>query len=165
MIEPEVAFNDTHDNMKLQEDYVSFLVQRVLERRGAELKEVERDVSKLETVKPRFPRIDYTDAVATLQKKGSSVQWGDDLGAEDEALLVEGYDRPIFVMNYPKEAKVFGEFRVQLRRGRHCGRGAVLGHLQRPQADPVYRHRHQWRDRHWQPAVAGLRGLLCRTGL
>jgi asparaginyl-tRNA synthetase len=107
MIEPEVAFNDTHDNMKLQEDYVSFMVQRVLERRGAELKELERDVSKLESVKPPFPRIDYTDAVATLQQKGSSVQWGDDLGAEDEALLVEGYDRPIFVMNYPKEAKAF----------------------------------------------------------
>ncbi len=107
MIEPEVAFNDTHDNMRLQEDYVSFLVQRVLERRGAELKEVERDITKLESVKPPFPRIDYTDAVATLQKKGSTVQWGDDLGAEDEALLVEDYDRPIFVMNYPKEAKAF----------------------------------------------------------
>jgi len=79
----------------------------VLERRQAELKEVERDVSKLETVKPPFPRIDYTDAVATLQKKGSKVVWGDDLGAEDEALLVEDYDRPIFVMNYPKEAKAF----------------------------------------------------------
>jgi asparaginyl-tRNA synthetase len=107
MIEPEVAFNDTHDNMKLQEDYITFMVERVLERRQAELKEVERDVSKLESVKPPFPRIDYTDAVATLQKKGSKVVWGDDLGAEDEALLVEDYDRPIFVMNYPKEAKAF----------------------------------------------------------
>jgi asparaginyl-tRNA synthetase len=107
MIEPEVAFYDSNDNMRLQEDFVSFLVQRVLERRGAELKEVERDAAKLETVKPPFPRIDYTDAVATLQKKGSAVQWGDDLGAEDEALLVEDYDRPIFVMNYPKEAKAF----------------------------------------------------------
>ena len=107
MIEPEVAFNDTHDNMKLQEDYLTFMVERVLERRQAELKEVERDVSKLESVKPPFPRIDYTDAVATLQKKGSKVVWGDDLGAEDEALLVEDYDRPIFVMNYPKEAKAF----------------------------------------------------------
>jgi asparaginyl-tRNA synthetase len=107
MIEPEVAFNDTHDNMRLQEDYISFLVQRVLERRQEELKEVERDVSKLESVKPPFPRINYTDAVATLQKKGSAAQWGDDLGAEDEALLVEDYDRPIFVMNYPKEAKAF----------------------------------------------------------
>jgi asparaginyl-tRNA synthetase len=107
MIEPEVAFNDTHDNMRLQEDFVSYLVQRVLAKCPAELKELERDTTKLETVKTPFPRIDYTDAVATLQKKGSKVQWGDDLGAEDEALLVEDYDRPIFVMNYPKEAKAF----------------------------------------------------------
>ena len=107
MIEPEVAFNDSEDNMKLQEDFVSFLVQRVLERRPAELKEVERDVTKLENIKAPFPRINYTDAVATLQAKGSAVQWGDDLGAEDEALLVADYDRPIFIVNYPKEAKAF----------------------------------------------------------
>ncbi len=107
MIEPEVAFADTHDNMRLQEDFVSFLVQRVVERRKDELKELERDITKLEHISAPFPRIDYTDAVATLQKKGSSVQWGDDLGAEDEALLVEDYDRPIFIMNYPKEAKAF----------------------------------------------------------
>lgn len=107
MIEPEVAFNDTHANMDLQEDFVSFLVQRVLERQQPALKELERDVSKLEKVKAPFPRIDYTDAVATLQKKGSSVKWGDDLGAEDEALLVEDYETPIFICNYPKEAKAF----------------------------------------------------------
>jgi asparaginyl-tRNA synthetase len=107
MIEPEVAFYDSNDNMRLQEDFVSFLVQRVLERRPAELKELERDVAKLESVKPPFPRIDYTDAVATLTRKGSAVNWGDDLGAEDESLLVEDYDRPIFVLNYPKEAKAF----------------------------------------------------------
>ena len=107
MIEPEVAFNDSEANMKLQEDFVSFLVQRVVERRPAELKEVERDVSKLEKVKAPFPRIDYTDAVATLKKKGSKVEWGDDLGAEDESLLVEDYETPIFIMNYPKEAKAF----------------------------------------------------------
>ncbi|HET8770015.1 MAG TPA: asparagine--tRNA ligase [Gemmatimonadaceae bacterium] len=107
MIEPEVAFNDSEANMKLQEDFVSFLVQRVVERRPAELKEVERDVSKLEKVKAPFPRIDYTDAVATLQKKGSKVEWGDDLGAEDESLLVEDYETPIFICNYPKGAKAF----------------------------------------------------------
>jgi asparaginyl-tRNA synthetase len=107
MIEPEVAWNDSEDNMKLQEDFVSFLVRRCLERRQAELKELERDITKLETVTPPFPRINYTDAVATLQKKGSAVKWGDDLGAEDEALLVEDYDRPVFVINYPKEAKAF----------------------------------------------------------
>src|SRR4051812_17221275 len=107
MIEPEVAFNDSNDNMRLQEDFVSFLVQRVLERRGAELKELERDTAPLERVKAPFHRVSYTDAVSILQKKGSEIKWGDDLGAEDEALLVEDYDRPVFVMNYPKEAKAF----------------------------------------------------------
>jgi asparaginyl-tRNA synthetase len=107
MIEPEVAWNDSNDNMALQEDFVSYLVQRCLERRQAELGELERDLSKLEAVRPPFPRIDYGDAVATLQAKGSAVKWGDDLGAEDEALLVEAYDRPVFVVNYPKQAKAF----------------------------------------------------------
>lgn len=107
MIEPEVAWNDSEDNMRLQEDFVSYIVERVLERCMPELQELDRDTSKLETVKPPFPRIDYTDAVRILQEKGSNVQWGDDLGAEDESLLVEGADRPVFVMNYPKEAKAF----------------------------------------------------------
>ena len=107
MIEPEVAFNDSDDSMQLQEDLLVSLVGRVLERRQAELKEVERDLSKLECIKGPFPRIDYTDAVATLQQKGSKVVWGDDLGAEDEALLVADYTTPIFVKNYPKEAKAF----------------------------------------------------------
>lgn len=107
MIEPEVAFNDSDDNMRLQEELVSYLVRRALDRCAAELAEVERDTSKLESVQVPFPRVNYGDAVATLQGKGSAIQWGDDLGAEDESLLVEDYDRPIFVVNYPKEAKAF----------------------------------------------------------
>ena len=107
MVEPEVAFNDSEDNMRLQEDFVSYIVARVLERRQPELKELERDVSKLERIKAPFPRINYSDAVKILQSKGSSVTWGDDLGAEDEALLVEGQDRPVFIYNYPKQAKAF----------------------------------------------------------
>jgi asparaginyl-tRNA synthetase len=107
MIEPEVAWADSNDNMKLQEEFVSFLVARCVERRRTELQELERDLSKLETVTPPFPRVNYSEAVTILQRKGSKVKWGDDLGAEDEALLVEGHDRPIFVTNYPKEAKAF----------------------------------------------------------
>ena len=107
MVEPEVAFNDSDDNMRLQEEFVSYIVARVLERRQPELKELERDLTKLENIKAPFPRIDYGDAVKILQQKGSSVTWGDDLGAEDEALLVEGHDRPVFVYNYPKQAKAF----------------------------------------------------------
>ncbi len=107
MIEPEVAFNDSEDNMRLQEEFVSYIVARAVERRRPELEELERDVSKLERVKAPFPRIDYGDAVKTLQAKGSNIVWGDDLGAEDESLLVADYDTPIFVCNYPKEAKAF----------------------------------------------------------
>jgi len=107
MVEPEVAFNDTHDNMRLQEEFVSYIVGRVLESRRAELAELERDVAVLEKVQPPFHRISYTDAVTKLQALGSDIQWGRDLGAEDEQLLTRDLDRPLFVMNYPKEAKAF----------------------------------------------------------
>ena len=107
MIEPEVAFNDSAANMVLQEEFVSYLVQRCVERRQAELKELERDIVKLEKVVPPFPRLDYTDAVALVRSKGSDAKWGDDLGAEDEALIVADYDKPVFVFNYPKAAKAF----------------------------------------------------------
>jgi len=107
MVEPEVAFNDSEDNMRLQEEFVAYIVQRCLERRAPELRELERDTTKLEQVTAPFPRLDYTDAVALLERKGSATRWGEDLGAEDEALIVEEYDRPVFVKNYPEEAKAF----------------------------------------------------------
>ncbi|MEO7038687.1 MAG: asparagine--tRNA ligase [Candidatus Elarobacter sp.] len=107
MIEPEVAWNDSNDNMKLQEDFVSYLVQRALEKRSAELTELERDLTKLEGIKAPFPRLEYSDAIDILHRKGSTTQWGDDLGAEDESLIVADYDLPVFVMNYPKQAKAF----------------------------------------------------------
>jgi asparaginyl-tRNA synthetase len=107
MIEPEVAWNDSEANMQLQEEFVAYLVGRVLDRRRPELAELERDVTKLEGITRPFPRVNYTDAVALVQRKGSATQWGEDLGAEDEALIVEDYDAPVFVFNYPKEAKAF----------------------------------------------------------
>jgi asparaginyl-tRNA synthetase len=107
MCEPEVAFNDSNDNMRLQEEFVSYIVARSLENCREELTELERDVSKLESVVMPFPRVNYSDAVETLQRKGSAIKWGDDMGAEDETLIVEDYDRPVFVYNYPKEAKAF----------------------------------------------------------
>jgi asparaginyl-tRNA synthetase len=107
MIEPEMAWYDQADNMRLQEDFVAFLVARVLERRRDELALLERDTTVLERSTTPFHRLDYGDAVTRLQGKGSAITWGDDLGAEDEALLVADYDRPVFVTNYPKEAKAF----------------------------------------------------------
>jgi asparaginyl-tRNA synthetase len=107
MIEPEMAWYDQNDNMDLQEEFVRYLVTRVLERRQAELKVLERDVSKLACVQEPFVRLDYGDAVKLCQAKGSDIQWGEDLGAPDEALIVAEYERPVFVVNYPKEAKAF----------------------------------------------------------
>ncbi len=107
MIEPEVAFADSADNMRLQEDFVSFLVQRVLERRQIELAELERDTAALQKVVAPFPRITYTDAIATLQAGGSDIKWGDDLGADDETALASAHETPVFVMNYPKAFKAF----------------------------------------------------------
>src|SRR4029453_12091700 len=100
MIEPEMAFYDSSDNMRVQEEMLLQIVRRVLERRRPELAVLERDVSKRARLKPPFPRIEDTDAVSILQKKGSAITWGDDLGAEDESLLVEDYETPVFVCNY-----------------------------------------------------------------
>ncbi len=107
MVEPEVAFNDSDANMRLQESFVSYIVARVLERRKAELEELERDTTPLQRIQPPFPRISYTDAVARLGQLGSDIKWGDDLGGDDETLLAKDYDRPLFVFNYPKGVKAF----------------------------------------------------------
>jgi asparaginyl-tRNA synthetase len=107
MVEPEVAFNDSDANMQLQQDFVSAIVSRALDRRREELKELERDTAPLERVQPPFPRISYSDAVARLNELGSDITWGNDLGGDDETLLAQQYDRPVFVYNYPKEVKAF----------------------------------------------------------
>src|SRR2546428_3352576 len=107
MLEPEMAFADSDANMRLQEQLVSYLVMRALDRCGEELKELERDLTPLERVAPPFPRISYTDAVARLNQLGSDIAWGRDLGGDDETLLAQEYDRPVFVYNYPKEVKAF----------------------------------------------------------
>jgi asparaginyl-tRNA synthetase len=107
MCEPEMAFVDSDGSMQLQEEFICHIVSRVLERRRAELEELGRDISALEKIVPPFPRITYTEAIERLQSEGSDIQWGSDLGADDETALAQSYDRPLFVMNYPKEVKAF----------------------------------------------------------
>jgi asparaginyl-tRNA synthetase len=107
MVEPEMAFVDSQGNMDFQEAFVSYMVERALERCRPELEYLERDLTHLERVKPPFPRISYTDAVARLQEKGSDIEWGEDIGGADETLLSEDYELPVFVHNYPKGVKAF----------------------------------------------------------
>jgi asparaginyl-tRNA synthetase len=107
MVEPEVAWYDSADNMRLQEDFVSYVVGRCLDRVRDDLGVLERDLAPLERVQPPFHRLAYTEAVSKLQAMGSSIEWGKDLGAEEETKIAELYDKPVFVYNYPREAKAF----------------------------------------------------------
>ena len=107
MVEPEVAWLDSEGNMRLQEEFVSYIVGRVLERCAHELEQLDRDVSRLEAISPPFDRLSYTDAIAFLHGTGVEIEWGEDLGAEHETVLTEGREKPLFVFDYPQEAKAF----------------------------------------------------------
>ena len=107
MVEPEVAFNDSNDNMRLQEQLVTSVVESVLREARPELDQLERDVAPLEAIATPFPRISYADAVTRLRELGSDIEWGRDLGGDDETLLARQYDRPVMVHDYPKDIKAF----------------------------------------------------------
>jgi len=107
MVEPEVAFAELSDMMDLAEEFLSFVVQRVLESRKADLAVLERDTTKLERVVAPLPRIRYEEAVSLLQKKGNPIQIGDDFGGDEETLLSNEFDRPVIVHRYPSAIKAF----------------------------------------------------------
>jgi len=111
MVEPEMAYVDLAGCMEVGEQLVSYIVQQVLEKRGPELKLIERDTSKLERIVPPFPRISYDRAVEMINElgrdQGVSIEWGDDFGAPQETLLSEHFDKPVFVHHYPTVVKAF----------------------------------------------------------
>jgi asparaginyl-tRNA synthetase len=107
MVEPEMAYANLDDVKRVAEELIVFVVNRVLANRRTELQTLERDLTKLEAIKPPFPRITYDDAVAVLKKKGSEIEWGGDLGGTDETLVAEDYDRPVMIDRYPTQVKAF----------------------------------------------------------
>jgi asparaginyl-tRNA synthetase len=107
MIEPEMAFVDHEENLQVQEQFVSHVVQSVLTNCPKELQTLERDTSKLEKITGPFPRISYDDAVKFLQEKGFEFQWGEDFGAPHETAIAEQYEKPIFITKYPASFKAF----------------------------------------------------------
>ncbi|ATF13063.1 asparagine--tRNA ligase [Brevibacillus sp. HB1.2] len=107
MIEPEMAFVDHEENLRIQEAFVSHVVQSVLKNCERELKTLERDTTKLQNVTGSFPRISYDDAIKLLQEKGSEIKWGDDFGAPDETMIADHFDKPVFITHYPTEIKAF----------------------------------------------------------
>ncbi|NLX08232.1 MAG: asparagine--tRNA ligase [Chloroflexi bacterium] len=118
MVEPEMAFFSLEDLMAMEEEFVSAIVQTVLAQHRQELEILERDTSRLENIKPPFPRITYDEAVERLQKlieetddperkAELAITWGDDFGAPHETAIAEMFDRPVFVYHYPTAAKAF----------------------------------------------------------
>ena len=118
MIEPEVAFADLAANADLAEDFLKYLFAAVLAERGDDMafiaERVQKDaISRLEAfIQAPFERIDYSEAIALLQKAGRKfefpVEWGLDLQTEHERWLTEEHvGRPVVVMNYPEHIKAF----------------------------------------------------------
>ncbi|MFP7271965.1 asparagine--tRNA ligase [Bacillus safensis] len=108
MIEPEMAFVEFNENLEYQENYVSHVVQSVLENCKVELQTLGRDTAKLENIKAPFPRITYDEAIKFLQEKGfDDIEWGDDFGAPHETAIAESYDKPVFITHYPTSLKPF----------------------------------------------------------
>jgi len=108
MMDAEAAYMDWEENMQIQEDLVLFIVKRVLEERRYELETIlERDLSKLEKIQGPFPRIEHKVAVKMLHDAGSDIQEDEDLGADDETILTQQFDTPIFITKYPAKVKAF----------------------------------------------------------
>jgi asparaginyl-tRNA synthetase len=107
MLEPEAAYADLNDMMSLGEGLVSAIVQSVLKNKSRALETLKRDTTKLENVKPPFPRVSYEEAIQILQKKGNASKFGDDIGGDEETIVSNEFDRPVMVHRYPASIKAF----------------------------------------------------------
>ncbi len=107
MVEPEMAWADLEECMRIEEELVSYVVQRTLQNRAKELETLGRDTTLLEKVEPPFPRITYDSAVEILNKQGIPIEWGDDFGAPHETAISEHFEKPVFVHHYPTQCKAF----------------------------------------------------------
>ncbi|MBI5958982.1 MAG: asparagine--tRNA ligase [Chloroflexi bacterium] len=118
MVEPEMAYFSLEDLMAMEEQFVSAIVQAVLQKHRPELAILERDTTHLENIKPPFPRISYDEAVERVKKAYAetddaekkadlAIEWGTDFGAAHETSIAEMFDRPVFVYHYPTAVKAF----------------------------------------------------------
>jgi asparaginyl-tRNA synthetase len=113
MVEPELAYAGLDDLMVLAENFLSFIVGRVLARRMPDLKVIERDITKLQAVQAPFPRLRYDEAVAMLNEAHAKgllehpFEYGNDFGSPDETYISSQFDRPVMVHRYPAAVKAF----------------------------------------------------------
>jgi asparaginyl-tRNA synthetase len=95
------------DLMSFEEGLMEHVCKRAVENCSKELIELGADLDKLTKVKIPFPKITYTEAIERLKTKNPALQWGDDLGYEDEKVLAEDFGKPFFVYDYPTAIKAF----------------------------------------------------------
>jgi len=118
MIEPEVAFADLEDNMKLAEDMLKYIINYVLENAPKEMEFFNQFIDNglldrlNNVVNSEFAHVTYTDAIELLKQNNDNfdykVFWGCDLQTEHERYLTEKvFMKPVFVTDYPKEIKAF----------------------------------------------------------
>jgi len=107
MIEPEMAFVDHEENLRVQESFIAYVVKSVLDNCRSELETIGRDISKLEKIVGPFPRITYDDAIKFLNEQGYDIPWGEDFGAPHETAIAEKYETPVFITHYPTKIKAF----------------------------------------------------------
>jgi asparaginyl-tRNA synthetase len=107
MMDAEMAFFDHDMSLEVQENLISHVAKKVLEVNQKELEILERDPNVLESIKAPFNRLTYADAIKRLQEKGSDIKDGEDLGNDDETLIMEGYDKPLFIEKWPANVKAF----------------------------------------------------------
>jgi asparaginyl-tRNA synthetase len=107
MLDAEATFMQHDENLKVQEKLVSYVVSNVLKTKKKELEILERDTKFLEKVKVPFPRMKYSEVIKKLHELGSDIKEGEDLGADDETMLMKEFDQPVFVTHYPVKIKAF----------------------------------------------------------
>ncbi|MFA6304834.1 MAG: asparagine--tRNA ligase [Patescibacteria group bacterium] len=107
MMDAEAAFVEHQENMNIQENLISFVIQKVLEQNQNELAILERNTEPLKKIKAPFGRMTHAEAVKKLNKLGSDIKENDDLGADDETLLTQDSEVPIFVEKWPAQIKAF----------------------------------------------------------
>ncbi|HVB98052.1 MAG TPA: asparagine--tRNA ligase [Candidatus Dormibacteraeota bacterium] len=107
ILEPEAAFAHVDDMMALAEGLITHIIQSCLEHCRKQLETLGRDASKLESVRPPFPRVSYDEAIEILHRNGNSTGWGEDFGGDEETLLSSQFDRPLIVHRFPAAIKPF----------------------------------------------------------
>ncbi|MCL4859540.1 MAG: asparagine--tRNA ligase [Caldilineaceae bacterium] len=120
MVEPEIAFCNLEQLMEIEEQFVSYIVQRCLHDCQAELAVLERDLTRLAQVTPPFPRIHYDEAVRLINEAAArgelvpgypdpvpAIEWGDDFGSPHETYIAAQFEKPVFVHHYPTQVKAF----------------------------------------------------------